>query len=83
MNDSGRGRCVGISVATADAEIYMAKKASARRELVSTGTDKRYGRRAEQGQFKESDDVGRAAVGDRRQPRGARGSKRARATADH
>jgi len=34
------------------------------RELIDTGTDKRYVRRDEQGQFKESDDVGRAAATD-------------------
>ena len=35
------------------------------RELIDTGTDKRYVRR-EQGQFKESDDVGRASAADQR-----------------
>ena len=30
------------------------------RELIDTGTDKRYVRRDEEGQFKESDDVGRS-----------------------
>jgi len=30
------------------------------RELIDTGTDKRYVRRNKQGQFKESDDVGRS-----------------------
>ena len=30
------------------------------RELIDTGTDKRYVRRDEQGRFKESDDVGRS-----------------------
>ena len=30
------------------------------RELIDTGTDKRYVRRDENGQFKESDDVGRS-----------------------
>jgi hypothetical protein len=34
----------------------MARK----RELIDTGTDKRYVRRNEKGQFKESDDVGRS-----------------------
>ncbi|MGZ8409350.1 MAG: hypothetical protein ACXWVS_05425 [Hyphomicrobium sp.] len=29
-----------------------------KRELIDTGTDKRYVRRDEKGQFKESDDVG-------------------------
>jgi hypothetical protein len=37
------------------------------RELIDTGTDKRYVRRDEQGQFKESDDVGRSLAADRRQ----------------
>ena len=31
-----------------------------KRELIDTGTDKRYVRRDERGQFKESDDVGRS-----------------------
>ncbi len=30
------------------------------RELIDTGTDKRYVRRDEEGRFKESDDVGRS-----------------------
>ena len=30
------------------------------RELIDTGTDKRFVRRDEKGQFKESDDVGRS-----------------------
>ena len=36
----------------------MAEKGE--RELIDTGTDKRYVRRDEKGQFKESDDVGRS-----------------------
>jgi hypothetical protein len=32
----------------------------AKRELIDTGTDKRYVRRNEKGQFNESDDVGRS-----------------------
>jgi hypothetical protein len=35
------------------------------RELVDTGTDKRYVRRDENGRFKESDDVGRSLAADR------------------
>ena len=31
-----------------------------KRELIDTGTDKRYVRRNKKGQFKESDDVGRS-----------------------
>ena len=37
------------------------------RELIDTGTDKRYVRRDDQGRFKESDDVGRSLAADRRQ----------------
>jgi hypothetical protein len=37
-----------------------------KRELIDTGTDKRYVRRTKQGRFKESDDVGRSLVADRR-----------------
>lgn len=35
-------------------------KGSSKRELIDTGTDKRYVRRDEQGRFIESDDVGRS-----------------------
>jgi hypothetical protein len=45
----------------------MAKrKAAAKRELIDTGTDKRYVRRDAGGRFKESDDVGRSLAQDRR-----------------
>ena len=37
-----------------------AKKGAAKRELIDTGTDKRYVRRDEKGRFNESDDVGRS-----------------------
>jgi hypothetical protein len=37
-----------------------------KRELIDTGTDKRYVRRDEQGRFKESDDVGRSGAADQR-----------------
>ena len=36
------------------------------RELIDTGTDKRYVRRDEKGQFKESDDVGRSLAADQK-----------------
>ena len=39
---------------------------SSKRELIDTGRDKRYVRRDSQGQFKESDDVGRSLAADRR-----------------
>ena len=42
----------------------MPRKA-AKRELINTGADKRYVRRASNGQFKESDDVGRSLAQDR------------------
>lgn len=38
----------------------------AKRELIDTGTDKRYVRRDDAGQFKESDDVGKSLAADRR-----------------
>jgi len=37
-----------------------------KRELIDTGTDKRYVRRDDKGRFKESDDVGRSLSQDRR-----------------
>jgi hypothetical protein len=43
-----------------------AKRGTGKRELINTGTDKRYVRRNGQGQFKESDDVGRSLSADRR-----------------
>jgi hypothetical protein len=45
--------------------IAMANKSS-KRELIDTGTDKRYIRRDAQGQFKESDDQGRSLSRDRK-----------------
>ena len=44
----------------------MAKSKAAKRELVNTGSDKRFVRRDKQGQFKESDDVGRSLAADRK-----------------
>ncbi|WJY19885.1 hypothetical protein QQS45_06635 [Alteriqipengyuania flavescens] len=38
----------------------------AKRELIDTGTDKRYARRDKDGKFKESDDVGKSLAVDRR-----------------
>ena len=40
------------------------KKGSGERELLDTGTDKRFVRRDAKGQFKESDDVGRSLAQD-------------------
>jgi hypothetical protein len=42
------------------------KKAAAKRELIDTGTDKRFVRRKKTGQFKESDDSGKSLSADRR-----------------
>jgi hypothetical protein len=39
---------------------------ASKRELIDTGTDKRYVRRDEKGQFKESDDVGKSLSQDRK-----------------
>lgn len=40
--------------------------ASGKRELIDTGTDKRYVRRDSEGRFKESVDVGRSHAADQR-----------------
>ena len=40
------------------------KKDTGKRELMDTGTDKRFVRRDDKGQFKESDDVGRSLAQD-------------------
>jgi hypothetical protein len=42
------------------------RKKAAKRELIDTGTDKRYVRRDSAGRFHESDDVGRSLSQDRR-----------------
>jgi hypothetical protein len=42
------------------------RRPAAKRELIDTGTDKRYVRRDDKGQFHESDDVGRSLAQDRR-----------------
>jgi len=42
------------------------RSSSSKRELINTGRDKRYVRRDAQGQFKESDDMGRSLSQDRR-----------------
>ena len=45
----------------------MAKDGNNERERIDTGSDSRYVRRDDQGQFKESDDVGRSLKTDRQQ----------------
>jgi hypothetical protein len=42
------------------------RKKAAKRELIDTGRDKRYVRRDAEGQFQESDDVGRSLSQDRK-----------------
>ena len=42
------------------------RRRAAKRELINTGTDKRYVRRGAGGRFKESDDVGKSLAADRR-----------------
>jgi hypothetical protein len=42
----------------------VAKKSESKRELINTGTDKRYVRRDSEGRFKESDDQGRSLAQD-------------------
>ena len=44
----------------------MPKRKAAKRELINTGSDKRYVRRRADGTFKESDDVSRSLAQDRR-----------------
>lgn len=43
------------------------KNTTGKRELIDTGSDKRYVKRDEKGQFKESDDVGKSLSQDVRQ----------------
>jgi hypothetical protein len=43
------------------------KKANSKRELIDTGTDKRYVRRDAKGQFEESEDQGRSLSRDVKQ----------------
>ena len=45
----------------------MPARKQAKRELINTGSDKRYVRRRTGGTFKESDDVGRSLAQDRKQ----------------
>jgi hypothetical protein len=44
----------------------MSKRKDNDRELIDTGTDKRFVRRDAEGQFKESDEVGRSLSQDQR-----------------
>jgi hypothetical protein len=42
------------------------KKATGKRELIDTGSDKRYVRRNERGEFEQSVDVGRSSAKDQK-----------------
>jgi hypothetical protein len=53
-------------VVKATAKKSGGRKKAARRELIDTGTDKRFVRRGLGGKFKESDDVGKSLTADRR-----------------
>jgi hypothetical protein len=63
---------------TSRARRSTGKRRASGRELIDTGTDKRFVRRNASGRFKESDDVGRSLAADRRRkartkaPRGQR-----------
>jgi hypothetical protein len=49
-----------------DSEEDSRQKKAAKRELINTGSDKRFVRRGAAGKFKESDDVGKSLSADRR-----------------
>jgi len=49
----------------------MSKRKDNDRELIDTGTDKRFVRRDAEGQFKESDEVGRSLSQDQRTDAGS------------
>jgi hypothetical protein len=61
----GNGR-FGVSIFRLGGEPIMAKKKAAKRELIDTGKDKRFVRRDSEGQFKESDDVGKSLSQDKK-----------------
>lgn len=53
-----------VQEAYTEEECQMPKKNGSKRELIDTGNDKRYVRRDDKGQFKESDDQGRSLAQD-------------------
>jgi hypothetical protein len=53
----------------------MPQRKAAKRELINTGSDKRYVRRDSRGRFGESDDVGRSLAQDRPRPARSRAKK--------
>jgi hypothetical protein len=46
--------------------VAKTRRKAAKRELINTGTDKRFVHRGTEGQFKETDDVGKASAQDRK-----------------
>lgn len=54
------------ATATKKSGAKKAGRSSGKRELINTGTDKRFVRRDAKGRIKESDDVGRSLAADRR-----------------
>jgi hypothetical protein len=53
--------------AKSSAKKTTARKSTSKRELINTGSDKRYVRRNTKGEFKSSDDVGRSLSKDVKQ----------------
>ena len=53
----------------------MAKRKASKRELIDTGTDKRFVRRDSHGRFKESDDVGRSLAQDQKRKAATKAKK--------
>ena len=49
---------------TAKSRSGKSGRSAGKRELINTGTDKRFVRRGAKGQFKESDDVGKSLAAD-------------------
>ncbi len=56
----------GVMAKRKAAKKSTSRKRAAKRELINTGSDKRYVRRGPRGRFTESDDVGRSLAGDPR-----------------
>jgi hypothetical protein len=53
----------------------VAKRKAAKRELINTGSDKRFARRDAKGKFSESDDVGRSLGRDQQKSAKTKSSK--------
>ena len=64
LHNFARQRC-GMAKRKA-AKKSTTRKRAAKRELINTGSDKRFVRRGSQGRFSESDDVGKSLASDRR-----------------